>query len=337
MSILVIDDSRTIRSIIQAILIEAGYDELLFAESAQDALQKLGVNSQQEIALNTDLNIDLILLDIILPDLDGREVCRIIKSQEYLQDTPVIMVTALTQMENLEKAFLAGAMDYITKPINNVELLARIRSALKLKSEMDRRKAREQRLLEVTRQLEEAVEKLNRLSSIDGLTGVANRRRFDEYISLEWSKGKRNIKPLSLIMIDIDYFKNYNDTYGHQAGDECLITVAATLKDVLRRPGDLVCRYGGEEFAVILPETPINGAVILAEKMCDLVQSKCIAHEKSQVCDCVTISLGVAATLPNKYLSPKDLIAGADTALYSAKHEGRNRIKKGTIDYINSR
>lgn len=259
--------------------------------------------------------------------MDGREACRIIKSAEYLQDIPVITVTSLTEIEHLEKAFAAGATDYITKPVNKVELLARIRSALKLKYEMDRRKAREQKLLEVTSQLEEAVKKLNRLSSLDGLTGIANRRHFDDYIVSEWARGRRNARPLSLILADIDFFKAYNDTYGHQAGDECLKAVARTLQNVLNRPGDLACRYGGEEFAVVLPETPGNGAVSIAKTMCSRVESMGIVHKKSQTSNYVTISLGVATILPTSDLSPAQLISAADRALYDAKREGRNRVK----------
>ena len=336
MKILVVDDSRTIRVIIKAYLNEAGYDELILVGTAIEALDTLGIDSEGKASKLNFTDIDLILLDIVLPDLDGMEVCRVIKSVESLQDIPVIMVTSLTEKEHLEKAFAAGAIDYIRKPINKIEMLARIRSALKLKKEMDRREAREQKLLEVTKQLEEAVEKLNRLSSLDGLTGIANRRCFDEYMNNEWSRGIRNEKPLSLVMVDIDFFKFYNDTYGHQAGDECLKVVAHALQSSLKRPADLACRYGGEEFAVVLPETPDNGAAFIAKVIHEQVAAMKIIHEKSPVSSYVTISLGVATVLPTRILSPAGLIAAADRALYKAKREGRNQIQvsQGTDNLV---
>lgn len=326
MSILIVDDSATVRLIIKSILNEAGYKDLLFASSAREAFEKLGIDFQSRTPLRTGLEPDLILLDIVLPDLDGIEICRAVKSIEHLQNIPVLMVTGLTETEILKNAFMAGAMDYITKPLNSIELLVRIGSALKLKQEMDRRKAREQELLELTMELEKAIQKLNQLSSMDGLTGVANRRRFEEYMGSEWARGIRNGKPLSIILMDIDFFKAYNDTYGHLAGDECLKTVAMAIKETLKRPGDLICRYGGEEFAVILPETPKNGAVFLAEAMCAQIEGMRIPHQKSPISRFVTISLGVASALPNHNSSPKELIAAADSALYAAKSEGRNRV-----------
>ncbi|WP_347488973.1 PleD family two-component system response regulator [Desulfoscipio sp. XC116] len=329
MSILIVDDSPTISSLIKSYLINAGYTDLLFAASAKQAFQMLGVTLHGKLSGNFTTSIDLILLDIVLPDMDGREVCGIIKSIKHLQDTPIIIVTSLTDSAHLEMAFAAGATDYVTKPVNYIELLARISSALKLKHEMDHRKAREKKLLEVTRQLEKAVNQLNRLSSLDGLTGIANRRRFDEYLHIEWRRNIRNARPLSLFMADIDFFKAYNDTYGHQAGDECLKSVAKTLKNTLQRPGDLVCRYGGEEFAIILPETPSSGALSLANKMCLSVEALGINHQKSPAGNYVTISIGVATTLPTENSSPKEIIAAADQALYNAKHNGRNQVYVG--------
>jgi len=315
MTIMIVDDSSAIRSIIKAILNEAGYSDLLFAESGEELFEQLNTK------------IDLIILDIILPNINGIDICRTLKSKKGFKDVPVVMVTALTETEPLEQAFAAGAIDYITKPINKVELLARINSILKLKHETDQRKAREKKLIEVTQKLEAAVKELNQLSSLDGLTGISNRRHFDQYINLEWKRGKRNLKPLSIILADIDFFKNYNDTYGHQAGDNCLKEVAVSLKSVLRRPGDMVFRYGGEEFAVVLPETPKGGAIVLAQKMCQTIQSLNIEHQNSEISSTLTLSLGVSSSLPASNLTPEQLIYAADQALYSAKHEGRNCVK----------
>ncbi|KJS15461.1 MAG: hypothetical protein VR69_12845 [Peptococcaceae bacterium BRH_c4b] len=332
MAILIVDDSKTTREIIKSYLNEAGYHDLLLVGSAGEAFARLGMNAPEAISRNATACIDLILLDIVLPDMDGREACRMIKSFEFLQDIPVIIVTSLTESEHLGKAFSAGAIDYITKPINTIELLSRIRSALKLKYEMNRRKAREISLLEVTRQLELAVNKLNQLSSLDGLTCIANRRRFDEHMNNEWNRCRRNAMPLSLVMADIDFFKAYNDTYGHQAGDECLKTVASALDTALNRPGDLACRYGGEEFAIVLPETNKNGAIYIAKRLCHTLKSLNILHKSSPLGKYVTVSMGVATVLPTKEQSPADLIAAADRALYSAKREGRNRIKAAGMD-----
>lgn len=334
MSILIVDDSPTIRMIINKYLNAAGYSDLLFAESASDAFQILGISPGSREPLRVEPEVDLILLDIVLPDMDGREACRIIKSVEKLQDIPVITVTSLMEKEHLEKAFEAGAMDYITKPVNNIELQARVRSALKLKQEMDGRKAREKKLIEVTRELGEAVRKLDQLSSLDGLTEVANRRRFDEYINSEWLRGRRNAKPLSLLMIDIDFFKAYNDTYGHRSGDKCLKAVAGALQNTIKRPGDLLCRYGGEEFAAILPDTPDAGALLVARSMCTRVETMRITHEKSSVSKYVTISLGVSTIIPTRDLSPADLISLGDRALYCAKRSGRNCVRVADIDCI---
>ncbi len=169
-------------------------------------------------------------------------------------------------------------------------------------------------------------EELKRCSFIDALTGVANRRRFDEVLGLEWKRMTRNAKPLSLIMCDVDFFKAYNDTYGHQGGDDSLRRVANTLNSVFGRPGDLVARYGGEEFAVILPETDSQDAQFIAEKMRVCVESLGIIHVSSQVCEVVTISLGVATAIPTRGSLPDELISAADQALYEAKKEGRNRV-----------
>src|SRR5262249_39204252 len=234
-----------------------GYTNLLMAASAQEAFTQLGMDDPAR----TGTAIDLILMDILLPGMDGLEACRRIKADDRFRDLPIIIVTSLTEVSNLESAYAAGAMDYLTKPFNKIELLVRLRSALTLKREMDCRKSREKELLQVMQQLEAANRQLQRLSYLDGLTGIANRRHFDALLDQEWKRAARESLPLSLILIDVDWFKKYNDTYGHQSGDDCLKQVAETLSGTLRRPGDLVARYGGEEFVVILANTAAAGAV----------------------------------------------------------------------------
>ena len=175
-------------------------------------------------------------------------------------------------------------------------------------------------------QLEEANTKLQQLSELDPLTAIANRRRFEETLAREWRRATRDELPLSLIMIDIDYFKDFNDAYGHQLGDECLRRVAGEIREAITRPGDLVARYGGEEFAAILPSTPSRGAIAVAELLRVRVERMGTRHEKSPS-GVVTISLGVATMTPGEAFAPETLVAAADGALYSAKRAGRNRVE----------
>jgi diguanylate cyclase (GGDEF)-like protein len=184
----------------------------------------------------------------------------------------------------------------------------------------------EKEVLIRTAKLQQANEKLSRLANLDGLTQVANRRRFDDYLKLEWQRHLRQQQPLSLILLDIDYFKLYNDSYGHPQGDDCLIRVAQTISEVVQRPTDLFARYGGEEFAIILPETPSQGALIVAQSVKNAIAQIKIPHRESSVNQYVTLSIGVCTVIPFSQLIPEDLIAQADEALYRAKKEGRNRV-----------
>lgn len=328
MRILVVDDSPVICFYIRYTLGAAGYKDIICVTSAREAFKHLALEDAAPGENNAarQAKIDLILMDVVLPGMDGIEACRIIKSAPHLRDVPLIMITAQPEEEFLEAAFNAGAMDYITKPLNKVVLLARIRSTLMLKEEMDRRKAREEELLKVTRLLEKANLKLQQQTSLDGLTGIANRRRFDEFMETEWRRARRNQTPISVIMIDIDVFKAYNDNYGHLAGDDCLRQVAQVLQQGSKRPGDLTARYGGEEFTVVLPETSLPGAAALAEELRAQVEGLKIAHAYSSVSDVVTISLGVATAVPDDSLPAETLLDCADKALYQAKQKGRNRV-----------
>ncbi len=322
MRILIVDDERDIQGLLAFILKKAGYPDVLTARSAREAFTQLGMDDPA-----CDVSpVDLLLMDVTMGEIDGIEACRRIKARSYLEDLPIIMITGRTEAELLMVAFDAGAMDYITKPLNKVELLARVRSALHLKHEMDRRKAREQELLRVTQQLAAANEQLAQLAAVDGLTGIANRRQFDKVLHQEWGTAIQAATSMSLILVDVDHFKAFNDTYGHPHGDSCLQRVAGALVHAASRPRDLVARYGGEEFVILLPNTDLGGAAVVAERVRDAVAAQAIAHARSSVGPCVTVSMGVAAARLRPDLQPEALVAAADQALYQAKQAGRNRV-----------
>jgi diguanylate cyclase (GGDEF)-like protein len=249
---------------------------------------------------------DLILLDIIMPAVDGYEICRRLKSDEITKDIPIIFITAKDREEDEVKGLKLGAVDYITKPFCMPVVKARVNTHIELKKHRD---------------------KLKLLSDLDGLTGIPNRRRFDEYMKLQWQYAQRSSTFLSLIMIDIDYFKTFNDLYGHGRGDECLKKVAKALFETVNRPTDMVARYGGEEFACLLPVTDIDGTAKIAEEMRLNVLSLSIPHEHPSPEGRVTISLGVASIKPTLYSSSAILLNKADQALYEAKRSSRNCVK----------
>lgn len=261
-----------------------------------------------EIA-NSQEQPDLILLDIMMPEMDGYEVCRRLKASEHTHSIPVIFVTARDTTEDEEKGFSLGAVDYISKPFRPTIARARIKNHMNLKIKTDM---------------------LEKLSMLDGLTDIPNRRFFEESLAREWARAERNGLPLSLVMLDIDNFKLYNDNYGHGAGDECLQRVARILKTSLVRPMDLLARYGGEEFVALLPETDAPGAMHVARELNSAVQKSGIRHEHSRVSAVVTVSVGVAThseSAPQK--SPEQLQKTADQALYRAKDMGRNQVQTG--------
>ncbi len=321
MSILIVDDSLVSRTFISDLLNEVGYLDLTLCDSVEDAYQTIGFEDPE----TTATDIDLILLDINLPGKSGIEACREFSEHPIFCDVPIIIISGVDYLEGLDAAFSAGASDYITKPPSHTELLARVRSALRLKTEMNARKDREEDLLILNDRLAELNRELERLSTTDSLTGLANRRCFNEFLSREWLREQREQKPFSVLMIDIDHFKMYNDLYGHLEGDVCLQKVSWALQGALCRPGDLLARYGGEEFVAILPHTDLKGAAELAETFHDRVRGLEIPHQDSPVSKTVTISIGIASVIPNQNLSPSQVIAMADKALYEAKQSGRNK------------
>lgn len=262
---------------------------------------------------------DLVLLDVMLPDMDGYAVARRIRELEKPGGwTPIIFLTGLTGDADLAKGIAAGGDDYLQKPASDVVLRAKIGA-------MQRIVRMHRTLLATTRKLDAANRELTQLSSMDGLTGVVNRRMFDEALAREWQRSAREGAQLAVAMCDVDFFKKFNDSHGHQAGDDCLKQVAAAMTGVAGRGGDLLARYGGEEFAVILPDTDLEGAVFVTESMrCGVAELR-IPHADSPHGE-VTISAGVAACIADADNTPEALLHAADQALYQAKQTGRNRV-----------
>ncbi len=319
-SILIVDDSRVVREALRITLAKSGLPRTTAVETAARGLEVLN-------APGADARFDLVITDLDMPDMSGIELCRQIKGRKKLAHIPVIFLTAKDDDSDLEAAFDAGASDFLRKPPKPVEMLARIRSALTLKYEMDRRLQRERELVKATEKLEDANRKLLNLSMIDGLTGVANRRMFDDTLEREWRRSQRAGESLALAMMDIDFFKRYNDGYGHQQGDLCLKAVAAAIEMSTVRPGDVVARYGGEEFAVLLPETELDGVAAVAERIRTNVETLRMRHKDSDVGDYITVSTGIAACVPAEGTGPQVIVAAADRAMYLAKENGRNRVE----------
>lgn len=266
---------------------------------------QIATSGAMGLALAMQSAPDLILLDVLMPEMDGYETCRRLKAEPLTRDIPVIFVTALDSPADETFGLEVGAVDFLSKPLNAAVVRARVRTHLTLKHQADQLRA---------------------MAFLDGLTGVANRRQFDEALYKEWRACLRTRTPLALVMIDIDHFKQFNDTYGHQAGDSALQAIAKVLKDDMGRPHDLIARYGGEEFVCVLPGTDLAGAQIMAEQLRHAVQALGIIHSASSSASVVTISLGLALIIPTDELTPDRLLAAADAQLYKAKHSGRNRV-----------
>lgn len=323
MALLIVDDSEDTLATLSMLLELRGYDDIHTATSGKQALALLGETQPTELAKS----LDVILMDVGMPYMDGIEVCRRLKDIPHLRDIPVLIVTGNADETTLETAFGVGACDYLTKPVHPTELLARVRSARNLKREFDRCKRRADELARLSEQLQTLNLELQRLSVIDELTGIANRRFFNQRLSDEWGRGVRSEEPLSLILIDVDHFKNYNDHYGHPEGDRCLRQVAQALSRGVRRTTDLVARYGGEEFVVLMPNTDLAGAVAVGEVLRQQIEELDLEHAASPAHRRVTISLGAAATLPDREGLPEALLAAADQAVYDAKRAGRNQVR----------
>lgn len=290
--ILIVDDDLINIEILNAVL-EDEYD-IIFAASGNQA-----------IALAREYQPDLILLDVIMPGMDGYNVCEYLKTDSKTSSIPIIFITGLSDMDAEIKGLQVGAIDYVTKPINPPVVRMRVHNHI---------------------ELQRARKSLKHLSITDALTDLANRRHFDEVLQTEFNRLSRLRHPLSLVMLDVDFFKKFNDGYGHLEGDNCLKQVAKTIRHSLQRPADFAARYGGEEFSCILPNTDLKGAVAIADKIRINIEELDIPHRNSSVAEHVTISVGVFTVNSYSKTCPNEIVEKADQQLYRAKETGRNRI-----------
>jgi len=303
--VLVIDDSRLIAHVAKTILANRGHEVIL----AQDGLTGLGAARSEEP--------DMILLDLIMPVMDGYDVCQRLKERDSTKEIPIIMLTSKAEPSDKVKGLEMGASDYVTKPFDEGELVARVNN------ELEKKELREA-LQEKNRQLQEMAER-------DGLTGLYNHRYFHEQLSKDFKRARRYHESLSCVLLDIDYFKKFNDTHGHQTGDLLLSTLGRIIEDSIR-DSDLAARYGGEEFALILYHTDGPGAYHVAERLRQMVENHEV-HDKGKVLH-VTISLGVAAFPHEQIRDSGEMVECADQALYKAKKNGRNRVEAHGIENI---
>jgi len=307
MKVLVVDDSKVIRMLVAECISSLGH-EVIHAKDGSECLAYIEGNS-----------VDLVLMDVEMPGLNGFQTTKAIRDLKADDWFPIIFLTTKQDDDSFTSGILSGGDAYLNKPINPLRLQLTITA-------MQRIYNMRLKLQKAQKDLVVANEELEHLAMYDQLTGLANRRNFDDTLLRQFNLAKRNKSPLSLIICDIDFFKIYNDTYGHQEGDVCLAAVAKVIGDAPGRPTDKACRYGGEEFTLVLPDTDLQGGLILAEKIRQSILDLNIVHEGSKVADCVSLSLGLA-TYTGQFHSQDEALKAADEALYRAKENGRNRVE----------
>lgn len=285
--------------------------QVLYRVFADDYQVFMATSGAQALQTARQEDPDVILLDVMMPDMDGYEVCQQLKQDGATRDIPILFVTAHHEAQEETRGLSVGAVDFITKPINPAVVRARVHTHLTLKRQTDA---------------------LKRLVFIDALTHTFNRRYFDERLTEEWGRAQRTGKPLCLLLVDVDFFKQFNDVYGHPRGDDALRQVAQALKDAVLRPGDIVCRYGGEEFACLLPDTDSEGALLVVQRVEKAVRDLTMAHSASSVAAVLTISAGVAVRQPDSQGDASALLALADAQLYRAKSQGRAQSCIAALD-----
>lgn len=294
------------------------------------------IDGNAAISLAQEIQPDLILLDLIKSDISSYQICLSLKKIELTKDIPLIIVSSLKSRQNKVQNLETEGIEYITKPLDIDKTINHIKRQLQVSALQQKLQQLHKKNIQLKQELAQRIQvektlilanrKLQYWSKTDSLTDIANRRQFDITIEKEWRILEREKQPLSLIMIDVDYFKLYNDTYGHQKGDSCLRQVAKNISFNLKRPADLVARYGGEEFAVILPRTDLVGALHVANQIHLTIRRLQIPHKSSPISEYVTISQGITSMIPNSKRSPESIISLADLAVYQAKQQGRDQI-----------
>ena len=304
--VLIVDDSATIRAGL-ATAVRAMKLEPVVAESGEKALEMF----RAELP-------GVVLLDVNMGGIDGYETARQMRDACRDAWVPIIFLSSNEYDQDLQRAIECGGDDYLVKPVSHVVLSSKIRALQRLDK-------MHQRVLELSRELTSANQRLETMAQQDGLTGVANRRAFDNRLPLALAHAGRQKEALCVVLCDVDHFKAYNDHYGHPAGDECLRQVSAALVQGCKRTTDLVARYGGEEFALLLPATPTDGAQQVIDAARAELARRAIPHAGSQTAAAVTFSAGLASYVPERDRDPLQLVKRADEALYRAKELGRNR------------
>ncbi len=314
-TVLLVDDQATVGHVIRRAL--GDLPNFYFYHCA---------NPQEAISLAERINPTVILQDLVLPGIDGLTLVERYRANPFTLDVPVIVLSSEEKAAVKSEAFKLGASDYLVKPPDPVELIARLRHHTKAYLNQVQRDEAYRSLHEAQQQLMQLNTELQRLTKVDGLTGLCNRRYLDDYLLIEWKRAVREQTALSVLMIDVDCFKPYNDTYGHLCGDEVLKKVATAIRQSLSRPADVAARFGGEEFIGILPNTALAGARHVAEKVRRIVEALRIPHSASGAGAHVTISIGVASAIPRRDTPLTDLLEAEDVALYRAKKAGKNRV-----------
>ena len=326
--ILLVDDQEENRLLLESLLDNPDL-HIIRAVSGQDALGKI-----------FEYSFALIMIDVQMPGMEKYEIAELLRSSLPSRSIPLLFLTAARMgREYLFNGSDLGAVDYIFKPLEPPILKRKVSMFLELHRQRQQlgEKTREldAKILELEvlyKELEERNANLERLSSLDCLTGLFNRRYFDDNLAKEWKQAIRTNSPLSLLIVDIDYFKNYNDCYGHLEGDDCLRKVAQALYEALMRPADIIARYGGEEFTAILPNTGSEGAASVARRMMEHVAHLAIEHQGSLVAETVTVSIGASSGFPGGKQAATSLLNCADKALYAAKRNGRNNFLMTVAD-----
>ncbi|MCR4471345.1 diguanylate cyclase [Burkholderia sp. SCN-KJ] len=313
--VLLVDDQTIVAQAVRRALADEDRIDFHYCPRSDDAL-----------AAAVETRPTVILQDLVMPGTDGLSLVKAYRTNPVIRDVPIIVLSTKEEPVIKSAAFAAGANDYLVKLPDRIELVARIRYHSRSYVNLLQRDEAYRALRQSQQQLLEANLELRRLTHSDGLTGLSNRRYLDEYLNAEWRRGARERSELSLLMIDVDNFKLYNDTYGHVSGDDVLKRVAATVESCLGRPGDLAARFGGEEFAVVLPGTSPGGVRLLAEKIRLAIEALRLEHVHSSTGRYVTISIGGASVVPAVGTTMTSLIEAADRALYRAKRDGKNRV-----------